>query len=229
MKFLNLKLLITIVVSLGLGALGVVPIVQSENGYVAGYIVLPLFFLLVLACLVLFIVGIAFLCFEKKAGFYLLVAMLMLPVGFLGSALLAKHFEIGAYRVDPIDPMTPEISNIVFLNKNVTNAQINSFWNETLATEREDGRGHTSLPGIHGVGGLPAKEGHEVVEFSFFPNATEEQREFVYSRVRASPIVFKLLENVSTKDYTVPENVPSNDSGPEKGVKIQTNSSNTHQ
>lgn len=220
MKPVYRNLLITTVISLAIGILGMVPVVRSDNGYVAGYVFFPLLLLLAGACIVLFIIGIILLAGEKKGGLYFLLAMLLLPVGFFGSAFIAKHFEMGAYREDPMVPLTPEVSNIVIFVDNLTNDQMNSFWDETLATEREDKRGHTSLPGISGVTRLPAKDGREVVEFSFFANATQEQKDFVYSKVKESPLVFKLLENISTKDYMILENTPSNNNLPKKEFKV---------
>jgi hypothetical protein len=214
------KFLITILISLGLGILAIVPIVNSQNGYVAGYLVLPLMLLIGIGCLILFIIGIALLINEKKIGLYFLLAVILLPTGFIGSALIAKRLELGAYREDPMVPLIPELSNIVLLNKGVTNDEINAFWNETLSTQRDDGRGHTSLPGIHGIGRLSAKEDHEVIEFSFFTTATEEQREYVYAKVSSSPIVFKLLKNVPTKDFMPTPEIPSNDNRPKKEIRI---------
>ncbi len=39
------KLLIVAAISLGLGVLAIVPVVQSDNGYVAGFIFLPMLML----------------------------------------------------------------------------------------------------------------------------------------------------------------------------------------
>ena len=213
------KLLITIVTSLGFGILAIFPIVNSQNGYVAGYVFLPLMLLISIVCLILFIIGIVFLAKENKVGLYFLLAMILLPTGFIGSGLIAKQLELGAYREDPMVPTIPEVSNIVLLNKGVTNDQINEFWDEVLSTKQPDG-GHWPLPGVGGIGRLPARDGYEVIEFSIVIGATDEQRQFVYSRVQSSPIVFKLLENVPTKDYMPTPDLPSNDNRPKKEVRI---------
>ena len=51
------KLLITALWSLGLGALAIVPVIHSDNGYVAGYVFFPILLLIGAAALLLFIGG----------------------------------------------------------------------------------------------------------------------------------------------------------------------------
>ena len=154
--------------------------------------------------------------------------MILLPVGFFGSAHVAKHFEMGAYREEPMVPIIPVVSNVVLFKKDATAAQIEDFWNETLSTKREDDRGYDHLPGLRGTMRLLPHNGYEVAAFEFFDNATEEQRQYVYSRVRESPIVFKLLESVPTKDYMNTMDVPSNDNRPKKEMRIERLTSNNN-
>jgi len=217
------KLLITIVISLGLGALAIVPIATSQNDYVAGYVVLPLVLLIGVVCLILFIIAIILLAKENKVGLYFLLAVLLVPTGFVCTALMAKYFEVGAYREEPMVSFPPEISNIVLFNENVTNDQVNEFLDSTMSTKQGD-KGSWPLPGVHGIGSWSQIEGHQAIEFSFFDSATQEQRDYVYTLVRSSPIVFKLLEDVPTKDYMPTPELPSNDNRPKKEIKI----SNTH-
>ncbi len=222
MKPVQQNLLITTVCSFGLGVLAIIPVVNSDNGYVAGFVFLPLLLLIGIAAFILFFAGLVTI--TKKAGPYLLLSSLLLPVGFFTGAFTAKYFEIGAYREDPMISLLPETSNIVLFKHGVSNEQISTFWNDTLATQREDGRGYEHLPGIGGIGRLPAFEGHEVVEFHFFDSATDEQREFVYDRVRSSPIVHELKINVSTKPFRIdqsessPERLDDGNSLPKKIV-----------
>ncbi len=212
------RFLITALSSIALGALAIVPVVRSDNGYAAGFVFLPIACLLAFLSLILIFAGLVLIA--KTPGPYLLVAALLIPGSFIGAALVAKNLELGAYREEPMEPLTPSVSNIVLLKKKITNDEVNSFWNQTLSTEREDSRGHDHLPGIRGITRLPAKDGHEVVEFGFFPDATEEQRQFVYSRVRSSPLVFELLENVSTDEYMPRDDTPSSDDRPKKQVSV---------
>lgn len=221
MASIRSNLVLTVVLSVGTGILAIVPVVTSENGYVAGFVYFPLLCLLGFSCFVLFVLGIAYLSFGKNFGLYFLLAMVLLPIGFFGAALTARHFELGAYREDPMVPLIPEVSNIVLFKKGTTDAQIEEFWNETLSTKRNDGRGYKHLPGLRTTMRLLPHRGYEAGVFEFFDTATDEERGFVYSQVTSSPIVFELLQNVPTKDYMLKDDPPSNDNRPKKEMKIE--------
>lgn len=218
MKPVYKYLLVTIVSALGLGVLAIAPVVNSDNGYVAGFVFLPLLFLIGIIAFILFFVGLVTI--TKKAGPYLLLSALLLPTGFFGAALIAKQLELGAYREEPMIPFTPQVANIVLFKKSATHAQIEHFLENTLSTQRPDGRGHEHLPGVQGTGRLSPRDGHEVVDFSFFANATDDQKRYVYDRIRSSPIVYELRENVPTKDYMPPEvpDASTSDTRPKKTV-----------
>lgn len=209
-------LLLTAVTSLAFGAFAIVPIVNSDNGYVAGFIFFPLLLLICGFSALLMVAGLVAIILRKRAGILLLLASILLPVGFFGAGMTAKHLELGAYREDPMVPLTPEMSNIVLLKANISNDEINSFWNQTLSTERKDGRGQEHLPGVRGITRMPPKDGHEIIEFSFAQGATEEQRHFVHLRVRSSPHVFTLLENVATDGYMYKDQSLSTEDTPKK-------------
>ena len=70
-----------------------------------------------------------------------------------------------------------------------------------MSIERADGRGHDHLPGVRDMGRNQSRNGHEVIDFGFFPNATEDQKQLVYAKVKSSPIVYQLLENQSMKEW----------------------------
>ena len=218
MKPVYKYLAITTLISVALGCGAIWMVVDSQNGYVAGFVYFPLLILIGASSFILILVGL--ITITKKVGPFLLLAALLLPGSFFGSALVTKHFEWGAYREDPMVPLVPEVSNIVLFKQGVTNDEINGFWDDTISTKREDGRGNDLLPGIGGVGRLSARDGHEVVEFNFFQSATNEQREYVFSRVRSSLVVFTLLENVPTKPYMPSDDLPSNDNRPKKEMKL---------
>jgi hypothetical protein len=220
-------LLLSVLLPLGLGILAIIPVINSDNGYVAGFVFLPLLIVVLLGTAGLFIVGLVATGMKGRPGLWVLLAAPMLFCGFFGGGMVAKQFEIGAYRGDPMVPMTPPVTNIVLFKKDVNNDQINQFWNETLSTSRPDVPGHDSLPGIHGIGRLGDHNGHAVVEFSFFESATEEQRQYVYERVAASPFVAELRKNVLSKDYMpTPEPLTANQSqDTKKAIIIDSTSS----
>jgi hypothetical protein len=81
-------------------------IISSENGYVGSIIFLPLFLLVIVVGIVLFIVSIiiGFGSDQKSWGWTLLSLSFFLPTSFVASYLIAKYFEIGAYRQEPMIP-----------------------------------------------------------------------------------------------------------------------------
>lgn len=192
--------IITFLASVAIGCGATYLIASSENGYVAGYIVLPLFLFFGVISLILVVVGLICLAAKSDVAPWLLLSAFLLPASFLSSALIAKHFELGAYHQEPMIPIPSGISSVVVFKEGTTNDQINEFWKKTMSIEREDGRGYAHLPGVRDMGQDKPRNGQQTVIFGFFPSATEEQRQFVFSRVRSSPIVYQLLENVSLEE-----------------------------
>jgi hypothetical protein len=201
--------------SFGLGALAILLVVRSENGYVAGYVFFPLLILVFLVSIVLFVAGLITLIFNEKTGVVVVLSAVSLLAGFIGSGLIAKQLQLGAYREEPMVSWPAEVSNAVLFKKGTTDEQINDFLDNTLSVKDADGRGHWTLPGVRDIGRLSAHDGHEVIEFGFFPSATDEQKQYVYERVRSSQIVFELRENVSTRDY-VPSSAPESNSSEDR-------------
>lgn len=82
-------------------------IINSENGYVGGMIFVPLFLLVIIAAIVLFIAGVIGFSLDRKSwGWGLLLSSFLLPASFIASCLVAKYFEIGAYRIQPMIPLS---------------------------------------------------------------------------------------------------------------------------
>lgn len=211
--------IITFLISLAVGCSATFLIASSENGYVAGFIVLPLFLLFGVASLILLISGFICLGVRSKIAPWLLLSAFLLPASFISSALVAKYFEIGAYYQEPMTPIPSRFSSVVVFKEGTTNDQINDFWNKTMSVERADDRGYDHLPGVRVMGQDKPRNGRETMIFDFFPSATEEQRQFVFSRVKSSPIVYQLLENESLKEQNdIPS--PANKTGESKKNKI---------
>lgn len=219
------NLIITFLISVGIGCGATFLIASSENGYVAGFIVLPLFLFFGLTSLILFIAGLICLGVENKSAPWLLLSAVLLPASFITSALVAKHFELGAYYQEPMTSIPNGVTNVVVFKERTTNYQINNFWNKTLSVERADGRGYDHLPGVRVMGQDKPRNGRQTMVFDFFPSATEEQRQFVFSRVKSSPIVYQLLENEPLEERN--DNAsPTMQTGESKKIKI-VNSTNS--
>ncbi len=221
MKAVYQKSLLTFLISFVIGGGAILLVASSDNGYVAGFVFLPLLFVITLLSLILFIVGFILLSSKEKSAPWVLLFAVLIPTGFIFSGLTAKYFEIGAYREEPMISFTDEVSNIVLFKEGTTNDQINDFWVKTMSVERADGRGYDHLPGVRDMGRNQFRNGHEAIDFGFFPNATEEEKQFVYAKIKSSPIVYQFLENQSMKEWNAnSENPsPSNSNAPlEKGV-----------
>lgn len=204
------NLAISSLLSIGIGIGATMLIVNSANGYVAGFVFLPLFFFIGLVSLILFVVGFICLGLKNKAWTWVLLSAFLLPASFFSACLTAKYFELGAYRQEPMIPIPEEISNVVLFKEGTTNEQIEDFQQTVMSSERIDGRDYSSLPGIRTMGRNQTHNRHEVIDFSFFPNATEEQKQFVFAKVKSSPIVYQLLENQSMREW----NATSENSSP---------------
>lgn len=95
----------TMALSAVVGAIPTAILASGDNGYVASYAVLPLFFLISIVGLLLFLCGLVFIGKEKFAiALYFLLSVLLVPAFWFGSATVAEYFEIGAYRVEPMRP-----------------------------------------------------------------------------------------------------------------------------
>lgn len=96
---------VTIAASAIVGMVPIAIFARAENGYVAGYLVLPVLFLMAAIFILLGITAVVFIAKDKFAfALYLILSIFLVPAFALGFALAAKHFEIGAYRVEPVRP-----------------------------------------------------------------------------------------------------------------------------
>jgi hypothetical protein len=104
------------------------------------------------------------------------------------------------FRNDGMKPIGPEVKAdlIIFFKVGVTGRQIETFWHDVLSRPRPDGRGEDHREGVGSIGRVfPAVQGHEGISLSFFPTATQAQRDELERDVNASPIVYKALKNVA--------------------------------
>ncbi len=201
------KILIVAAISLGLGVLAFVPVVESDNGYVAGFIFLPMLVLVGVSMLFLFILGIALISVRKEAGLFFLLASLLVPCGFFGAAVVSKRLEIGTYYQEPMSPIVSAVANKVVFKKDATHDEVQKFWSDVLS-EGVSESGTRTRPGVQGISSNSPENGHEVVTFAFFANATDEQKSDIRERIMAYPPVHQYLENVDTSIITTEAESP---------------------
>lgn len=201
MKAVYQKLLLRAVASLGIGSVGIVPVINSDNGYVAGYVFFPILFLISIVAFILFFAGLVTI--TKKVGPFLLLSSILLPAGFIFTGIVAKHFELGAYRIEPMSPIIPTIANKVIFKEGTTQDDVHKFWSEVLS-ERVGSTGEKTRPGIQSISSNIPENGLEVITFSFFQNATDDEKADVKARIKAYEPVLQYLENVSTNSTREP-------------------------
>ena len=102
-------------------------------------------------------------------------------------------------RMYPIGPDV-KASFVIYFNSNVTEEQIADFVKHVLSRPRADGRGADNPEGVQTFLRLSSVQGHEAIAITFFPSATPEQRATLIRDVKASPVVYKVLEDVVPAD-----------------------------
>jgi hypothetical protein len=102
-------------------------------------------------------------------------------------------------RMYPIGPGV-KASFVIYFNTGVTQEQINNFSEHVLSRPRADGRGADHREGVRTFLRLSSVQGHEAIAITFFPSATTEQRSTLIQDVKASSVVYKVLEDVVPAD-----------------------------
>jgi hypothetical protein len=103
-------------------------------------------------------------------------------------------------RDDAMIPVGPDqrANLVVFFKSGATNEEVNKFVHETISTPERGG--FRLLSGIWQTLNLLPVDGHEGYAITFFPEATKAERDRVKAAVEASPIVYRVFENVAPKE-----------------------------
>lgn len=121
-----------------------------------------------------------------KKGLFLLF---IFSIAFLAVACY-PHFD----RMEEFGPNV-QANLLIFFKSDVPPKQIQAFWYNTLMLA--DGKGGYQMrPGICGIGLSVTVQSHESLTIDMCPDSTEIQREQVTERINASPLIFRVLENV---------------------------------
>jgi hypothetical protein len=114
----------------------------------------------------------------------------------LGLLSLACPIKSDKNEMVPIGP-TVKADILVYLNSNLSHEEVNAFIKTVLSRPDPEGRGYDLAPGVRTRLALRAVEGHEGIALTFFPNASQEQREELLRSIKASPLVYRVLENTT--------------------------------
>ena len=182
-QFITLAIATLVSISIGLIAARVVA--SEPNAYVAGYIWFGLLLTGSILILCLLIVSLILLIVrETKSSLLLMLCSVLLAGSYLiGFAVMQK---IGWTNFnEEMTPIIPEVADLVVIFRpDANHEQIQNFWNEILSTGQ-----------VGGIARIPSIEGHAAIAISFFPSASEAQREEVKAKVKSSPIVYRVMEN----------------------------------
>ena len=102
--------------------------------------------------------------------------------------------------MQPIGP-TVKADILVYLNRNLSHEEVNTFIKTVLSRPDPEDRGD-DLAGVRTQLRLRPVEGHEGIALTFFPNASKEQREELLRSIKASPLVYRVLENTTPVSVT---------------------------
>lgn len=100
-------------------------------------------------------------------------------------------------------PIGPDIkaSLVIYFKTSASHEEINQFVQTVLSKPDPEGRGYYNRDGVRDILKVyPPVQNHEGYAVTFSPDATQAQRDQLKAAVSASPIVYKLLENIAPAD-----------------------------
>ena len=178
---------------------------QIPSGYLASYSFLAyLFFggILILTALISG-VGLLFSPQTRWLGPPVLIVCALLPAGYLGS--LKTLSLLGKVRYEREDRMIEMGSDmpkglVIVFKKDTGRERIERFNREILSKPHPEGKGYYSADGMCLFTRPPGVQGYDVVEIRFCQNATDEQRTQLKANVLASPLVYKVIDDVKPSE-----------------------------
>ena len=119
-------------------------------------------------------------------------------------SLFSASIACGRATPAPPDAFGPDQRSaiLVYFTVDATNAQINAFLDNVIGIPGKHPGEHDLLPGMGGINALPCVQDHCGYSIDFFSTATQDERNNVKTRILASPIVFKMLENAVPSQVT---------------------------
>lgn len=108
-----------------------------------------------------------------------------------------------AQQDERINVMSPDVrAELVFFFKEGTDwEEILEFNRTVIGIPARNGTGYSSLPGMMTTVKIEIN-GYEGEAINFQPNATEEEKAFVKKRVKESPLIYRIYENVVPDEIT---------------------------
>jgi hypothetical protein len=176
-------------------------------GYIAPYVVLDMW-LLVLLVTILAAILVA-IPRTRFAGFVFAAAIVLIPFSFFCGVKLSLATGLTHWRNAPKVQIGPDaVYNVVVYYKlGVTRSQIDQLENAQLFQQRKDNRGKDLKPGIRGYFGLGPSQayGHTGFALKLDPAMERERRESLISALSESAVVFKVHTDIVPMKIAYPE------------------------
>jgi hypothetical protein len=129
----------------------------------------------------------------RRSGVYGLLTALPFTAAFYAGIVVANQMGAWDRPMVPIGPDT-RANFVVIFKPTATNRQINSFIANVIG-DPHPRAGHSHLPGMQSLLKVDVS-GYEAYAIGFTRDITNEQKQHIRTRIRASPIVLRLFENV---------------------------------
>lgn len=91
-------------------------------------------------------------------------------------------------------------SLVIVFKSDTTDEQVEAFWRNVLQVLDQSGRGHRFREGISSTLNVSPIDGHQALAVQFQEDATQAQREEIKARIKRTPLVYKLFENIAPTD-----------------------------
>ena len=88
-------------------------------------------------------------------------------------------------------------SLVIVFKSDATDEQVGAFWRNVLQVPDQSGRGHRFREGISSTLNVSPIDGHHALAVQFQEDAPQGQKEEIKSRIKRTPLVYKLFENVA--------------------------------
>lgn len=86
---------------------------------------------------------------------------------------------------------------VIVFNAGTTDQQVNEFWRTVLEVPDQSARGYRFRDGILSTLKVPPIEGHQALTVQFHDDATQAQKEEIKKRIKDSPLVFRVFEDIA--------------------------------
>jgi hypothetical protein len=177
------------------------------SGYIAPYVVLDMW-LLVLLVTILAAILVA-IPRTRFAGFVFAAAIVLIPFSFFCGVKLSLATGLTHWVHAPKVQIGPEevYRVMVSYKPGTTSAQMDQLENSLLFQPRDDKQGREFRPGIRGIFGLTPNQVsvHTGFAFTLDPSMERERRESLISALSESAVVFKVHTDIVPMKIAYPE------------------------